>query len=139
MENQKKYFRVKDIMIEAVKMAQEDPTFQVVEKNCPLDYHHLLYLTEEYEVKLSCFNVVGCTEYSSNSGIRGVIQFFGQWLPEHITQYYKQTADVYMLETLSQSKDAYLRMGVLVNLICYYANQFIREHADRFDRVVEMD
>ena len=29
--------------------------------------------------------------------------------------------------------DEYLAVGMLVNLICYYANEFVATHLDRFD------
>lgn len=41
--------------------------------------------------------------------------------------------NVYTLKTLETSKDAYLAMGELVTLICYYANEYVGAHLDRFD------
>ena len=133
MENQKKYLRAKDIMEAAVKTAQEDPLFQEAEKECVLDYHQLCFTTRFDEVKLCSFNVIGHPEYGGSEGIYGTIQFFGEWVPQHSDNCYRSRVNVYTLKTLSESKEAFLGMGLMVNLICYYANQFINEHTDRFD------
>ena len=46
---------------------------------------------------------------------------------------FKSRARVYVLKTLKQDKESYLAVGMLVNLICYYANEFVATHLDRFD------
>lgn len=133
MSELKKYFRVKDIMEAAVKRAQKDPLYQEAEKTCCLDYHLLCHPNRLDEVKLSSFNVIGYTDYGGSEGIYGTIQFLGEWVPQHRESPMLGRMNVYTLKTLREDKKAYLSMGVLVNLICYYANQFIAEHLYAFD------
>lgn len=40
---------------------------------------------------------------------------------------------VYVLKTLSTDRESYLAIGMLTNLICYYANKVISEHMGHFD------
>lgn len=133
MSELKKYFRVEDIMEAAVKRAQNDPLYQESEKNCCLDYHLLCHSNRFDEVKLCSFNVIGYTDYGGSEGIYGTIQFFGEWVPQHRENPMLGRMNVYTLKTLREDKKAYLSMGMLVNLICYYANQFIAEHLYAFD------
>lgn len=133
MNESKQYFLVKDIMESAVKLAQDDPLFQEAEKKCVLDYQMLCHTTRFDEVRLCSFSVIGHTEYGGSEGIYGSIQFFGEWVPHHREDPYLSRMAVYTLKTLREDKEAYLGMGTLVTLICYYANQFIRDHLDRFD------
>ncbi len=133
MDNQKKYLRVTEIMEAAAKKAQEDPLFQEAEKECVLDYHQVDFLNSLDEVRLCSFNVIGHPEYGGSEGIYGTIQFFGEWVPQHSDNCCRSRVNVYTLKTLSESKDAFLGMGLMVNMICYYANQFINDHIERFD------
>ena len=133
MDNQKKYLRVTEIMEAAAKKAQEDPLFQEAEKECVLDYHQVDFLNSLDEVRLCSFNVIGHPEYGGSEGIYGTIQSFGEWVPQHSDNCCRSRVNVYTLKTLSESKDAFLGMGLMVNLICYYANQFINDHIERFD------
>ena len=133
MDNQKKYLRVTEIMEAAAKKAQEDPLFQEAEKECVLDYHQVDFLNSLDKVRLCSFNVIGHPEYGGSEGIYGTIQSFGEWVPQHSDNCCRSRVNVYTLKTLSESKDAFLGMGLMVNLICYYANQFINDHIERFD------
>ena len=117
----------------AAKKAQEDPLFQEAEKECVLDYHQVDFLNSLDEVRLCSFNVIGHTEYGTSEGIYGEIEFYGVWLPDHRSFHSPVKLSVYTLKTLSESKEAFIRMGTLVNLICYYAIQFINANIDRFD------
>ena len=56
----------------------------------------------------------------------------GNWSKERDDPF-KSRARVYVLKTLKQDKESYLAVGMLVNLICYYANEFVATHLDRFD------
>ena len=133
MDNQKKYLRVKDIMEAAAKKAQEDPLFQEAEKECVLDYQKVDFFNGLDELRLCSFNVIGHTEYGTSEGIYGDIEFYGVWLPDHRSFHSPAKMSVYTLKTLSESKEAFIRMGTLVNLICYYTIQFINANIDRFD------
>ena len=133
MDNQKKYLRVTEIMEAAAKKAQEDPLFQEAEKECVLDYQKVDFYNGLDELRLCSFNVIGHTEYGTSEGIYGEIEFYGVWLPYHRSFHSPVKLSVYTLKSLSESKEAFIRMGTLVNLICYYAIQFINANIDRFD------
>lgn len=60
------------------------------------------------------------------------IFLYGNWSKERDDPF-KSRARVYVLKTLKQDKESYLAVGMLVNLICYYANEFVATHLDRFD------
>lgn len=64
--------------------------------------------------------------------IYGDIFLYGNWSKERDDPF-KSRARVYVLKTLKQDKESYLAVGMLVNLICYYANEFVATHLDRFD------
>ena len=70
--------------------------------------------------------------YGSSEGIYGDIFLYGNWSKERDDPF-KSRARVYVLKTLKQDKESYLAVGMLVNLICYYANEFVATHLDRFD------
>ena len=130
--NEKRYFSVSDVMEPAVKLARTDPRFAEAEKNCPLDYD-LLCSTCKYDKLYRCeFDVVGEVTYGGSEGIYGDIFLYGNWSKERDDPF-KSRARVYVLKTLKQDKESYLAVGMLVNLICYYANEFVATHLDRFD------
>lgn len=76
--------------------------------------------------------MVGEVTYGSSEGIYGDIFLYGNWSKERDDPF-KSRARVYVLKTLKQDKGSYLAVGMLVNLICYYANEFVATHLDRFD------
>ena len=131
--NEKRYLSVSDVMESAVKLARTDPRFAEAEKNCPLDYD-LLCSSVKYD-KLHCcdFDVIGDVVYGSSEGIYGDIYLYGSWNKDMKDEPFRSRMRVYSLKTLEASKEAYIGMGMLVTLICYYANEFIRTHLDRFD------
>ena len=97
-----------------------------------LDYD-LLCSTCKYDKLYRCeFDVVGEVTYGSSEGIYGDIFLYGNWSKERDDPF-KSRARVYVLKTLKQDKESYLAVGMLVNLICYYANEFVATHLDRFD------
>lgn len=71
-------------------------------------------------------------ENASLLDIYGDIFLYGNWSKERDDPF-KSRARVYVLKTLKQDKESYLAVGMLVNLICYYANEFVATHLDRFD------
>ena len=88
---------------------------------------------DKYDKLYRCeFDVVGEVTYGSSEGIYGDIFLYGNWSKERDDPF-KSRARVYVLKTLKQDKESYLAVGMLVNLICYYANEFVATHLDRFD------
>lgn len=95
--------------------------------------YDLLCSTCKYDKLYRCeFDVVGEVTYGSSEGIYGDIFLYGNWSKERDDPF-KSRARVYVLKTLKQDKESYLAVGMLVNLICYYANEFVATHLDRFD------
>ena len=132
MADEKRYFSVKDMLEQAVTRAKTDPRYEEYSKICELDYD-LLCSTCKYDKLYRCeFDVVGEVTYGSSEGIYGDIFLYGNWSKERDGPF-KSRARVYVLKTLKQDKESYLAVGMLVNLICYYANEFVATHLDRFD------
>ena len=132
MADEKRYFSVKDMFEQAVTRAKTDPRYEEYSKICELDYD-LLCSTCKYDKLYRCeFDVVGEVTYGSSEGIYGDIFLYGNWSKERDDPF-KSRARVYVLKTLKQDKESYLAVGMLVNLICYYANEFVATHLDRFD------
>ena len=150
MADEKRYFSVKDMFeqagiesqilnlpagipdSQAVTRAKTDPRYEEYSKICELDYD-LLCSTCKYDKLYRCeFDVVGEVTYGSSEGIYGDIFLYGNWSKERDDPF-KSRARVYVLKTLKQDKESYLAVGMLVNLICYYANEFVATHLDRFD------
>ncbi len=133
MAEQKRYFTVKDVLENAVALAKTDPRFAEYEKACKLDYQ-LLCSTCKYDRLYRCeFDVVGQVAYGNSEGIYGDIFLYGCWTQEQREAPFYSRIRVYVLKTLETDKESYLAVGMLVNLICYYANEFVRTHLDRFD------
>ena len=60
------------------------------------------------------------------------IYLYGSWSKDQ-NDFRRNRTRVYVLKTLNCDKESYLAIGMLVNLICYYANEFISKHMDHFD------
>lgn len=133
MSDEKRYFKIAEIMEAAVKMARQDPSFAAAEQCCTLENAGISVTTRFDEVRLYSFDVIGYPIYGSCEGIYGDIFFYGEWMPQHEEKPFHSKVRVYLMKTLSTSKEAYLGMGEMVNLICYYANEFIATHLSRFD------
>lgn len=131
--NDKRYFSVNDVMEAAVKLARTDPRFAEAEKDCPLDYELVCSSTRHDKLSICDFDVIGCVSYGTSEGIYGDIYLYGNWNKDRRSNPTNTRMHVYVLKTLEQTKDPYIAMGMMVTLICYYANEFIRTHLDRFD------
>ena len=118
---------VKDIVDRAVKDAKADAAFALAEKKCPLDYDIYSYGREVDVVNCDSFYAVGSVGYGCSEGIYGEIYFMGTWNEQLSDIKYKNSMEVYTLKTLGCTKDAYLGLGMMVNLICYYINERIRD------------
>lgn len=132
MTDGKRYFTVKDVLEPAVELAKTDPRYEEYSKICELDYD-LLCNSCKYDTLYRCdFNVVGEVSYGGSEGIYGDIFLHGNWSKDQSNPY-RNRFRVYVLKTLKDDKESYLAIGMLVNLICYYANEFVNTHLDRFD------
>lgn len=132
MAEGKQYFTVKDVFDATVKLAKADPYFEQYNKICVLDYDLILRDCEDGTLYRAEFGVLGDVSYGESEGIYGDIFLYGNWSKERDDPF-KSRARVYVLKTLKQDKESYLAVGMLVNLICYYANEFVATHLDRFD------
>lgn len=132
MAEGKRYFTVKEVLEPAVELAKTDLRYEECSKICELDYD-LLCSTCKYDKLYRCdFSVVGEVSYGGSEGIYGDIFLYGNWSKEQDNPF-RSRVRVYVLKTLKDDKESYLAIGMLVNLICYYANEFVNTHLDRFD------
>lgn len=133
MGTSKSYFNVQQVLDAAVQLAMSDPRYEVAVKECALDYQSVSSGIKDDQLKLCEFDVIGYVEYGSSEGIYGNVQFYGHWNPQQRGEPMGSRMHVYTLKTLRTDKESYLAMGMLVNLICYYANEFVCTHLNRFD------
>ena len=132
VSNGKRYFTVKDVFDAAVKLAKADPRFEQYSKICALDYAIICSGCEAGTLYRAEFDVVGDVSYGGSEGIYGDIYLYGNWRKDRCETCGNRVR-VYVLKTLSTDRESYLAIGMLTNLICYYANKFISEHMDHFD------
>lgn len=130
---EKVYFTVKDVFEAAVALARTDPSFVEAEKKCSLDYERVCSDSREDVLRFSDFEVIGLVTYGTSEGIYGDLYLYGSWNQETRMVSGNSYLRVYVLKTLNEEKDAYLAMGIMVNIIAYYANEFVRTHLNRFD------
>ena len=131
MAEGKRYYTVKDVFDAAVKLAKVDPYFEQYNKICILDYDLLCSSYEDSTLYRAEFDVLGDVSYGGSEGIYGDIYLDGNWSKDQSDR--RKRMRVYVLKTLSCDKESYLAIGMLVNLICYYANRFISKNMDHFD------
>ena len=130
---QRKYYTVSELLDAALVQAKEDPLYQKALQDCILDYE-LVSHAVKYDRLTKCeFDVVGLVRYGGSEGIYGSILLDGKWAEGVDTGPYTSRMNVYTLKTLETSKEAYLGMAMLVNLIAYYTDQVMRANLDRFD------
>lgn len=132
----RKYFTIQELMEKAVELAKEDPRYEAAAHDACLDY--AIVSTRECgdksQLKRCEFDVVSQVVFGSCEGIYASIQFLGTWRPgQENDRFFKGITHVYTLKSLETSKEAYLGMGALANLITYYANQIVGDNLDRFD------
>jgi len=132
-QHEKKYFAVEEIFKAAVDLARTDPKFAEAEKDCALDYDMVCSSIRGEKLTRCEFEVIGITNYGTSEGIYGDLYLYGSWNEQTMQERGNQHRRVYVLKTLECNKDAYLAMGTMVSLICYYANEFVGAHLNRFD------
>ena len=132
VSNDKRYFTVKDVFDAAVKLAKADSRFEQYSKICALDYAIICSGCEDGTLYRAEFDVVGDVSYGGSEGIYGDIYLYGNWRKDRCETCGNRVS-VYVLKTLSTDRESYLAIGMLTNLICYYANKVISEHMGHFD------
>ena len=135
MKTQKKrnYFTVREFMDRTLDLAKQDEKYPELEEACALDYQMVSHGTDDKQLKRMDFDVIGFPEYGTSEGIYSFLCVRGEWLPSEEQHIYGQTMPVYTLKTLREGKDAYIAMGAMATLLCYYANKVIADNMDRFD------
>lgn len=128
------YYTLQELMDETMKLVKDDPEYPKALVRCPLDYQSVSSSVKDERITLCEFNVLGFTEYGGSEGIYGTICFSGDWSPGcRIKSFGSIGLTAYTLKTLSDDKDAFRAMGMLVNLISYYAHELMNRNLDRFD------
>lgn len=132
MDEEKRYYTIEDVMIAAVGNAQAESVFEVNSKICELENAQVNSFCKDDELYRGDFEVVGDVSYGAEETVLGSIYFHGNWTADEDFPLRNRLCS-YHLMTRKRTKESYLAMGVLVNLICYYANEFVNTHLDRFD------
>lgn len=127
-KEKKKYLTVQELFLSAIQKAHEDPRYQEALDWCPLDYSSIPASIANEKVECCAFDTIGCTFFGSNEGIYGVVIFRGKWRHSH-----KGSDEVFTLKTLRTDKESYIGMSMLVALICYHLDQYVRDNLDRLD------
>ena len=131
--NPKQYFTVEQLVNTAVELAKTDPSFQEAEKSVVLDYALVCSATKKTKLTKSLFDVVGELAYGGSEGIYAGINLVGAWDDASYAEKKNCRIAIATLKTLQTDKDAYLALGHMMNVICYYANEVVRNNLSRFD------
>ena len=129
----KNYYTVQELLTAALEKAREDPWYQAALSDCVLDYELFSHAVRFDKLTRCEFDVIGTVEYGGSEGIYGSIVFYGNWANGADNGPFVSRLQTYTLKTLSTSKEAYLGMGTLVNMIAYYAMDVMNANLDRFD------
>lgn len=114
-------WNVRDLTCSALQAMQADPLYQAAIEKCPLEY--TAPHSTATKIIATSFDVVGNTRYGSNEGIVGYVTMEGRWSSAD-----EASLCIVSFKTLYADKDAYINMGLIVTLFCYYANKFVEEH-----------
>ena len=95
-------------------------------------FNILFYTPVAFAITLSIINIESTGNKVRRYCLRGMMAYILIAIV-FVIGMFKSRARVYVLKTLKQDKESYLAVGMLVNLICYYANEFVATHLDRFD------
>lgn len=129
----KKYLTVQELVMAAIQRASEDPFYKDAQERCSLEYSMVPTACEKDKVQLCSFDTIGYAEYGANEGIYGCIEFRGLWNNRQKDGNGGQTAEVFVAKTLSTTKDAYIGMAMMMTLISFHLDEFVRENLSRFD------
>lgn len=85
------------------------------------------------DVQLCNFDTIGHAEYGTNEGIYGIIEFRGFWNNRQKDGNDPRAKDVFVAKTLSTTKDTYLGMAMMMALISFHLDEFVKENLGRFN------
>lgn len=129
----KKYMTIQELIMAAIQRASEDPFYKDAQERCSLEYSMVPTAAEKDEVQLCSFDTIGHAEYGTNEGIYGIIEFRGFWNNRQKDGNDPRAKDVFVAKTLSTTKDAYLGMAMMMALISFHLDEFVKENLGRFD------
>ena len=129
----KKYLTVQELVMAAIRRASEDSLYKDALERCSLEYSMVPTAAEKDEVQLCSFDTIGHAEYGSNEGIYGIIEFRGLWNNRQQDGNGSRAKEVFVAKTLGITKDAYLGMSMMMALISFHLDEFVRENLSRFD------
>ena len=132
-KEKRNYFTVREFMERTLNLARQDERYPELEEACVLDYQLVSYGSEERLLKRMDFDVIGSPQYGTSEGIYGFLCARGEWLPQEEQRVYGQLLPLYTLKTLREDKEAFIAIGAMTTLLCYYANKVIADNMDRFD------
>lgn len=132
MDENKRFYTMEDVMKTAVEGARAESLYEVNSKICDLENAQVNCFCKDDELYRGDFEVVGDVSYGTEETILGSIYFQGNWTADEDFPLRNRLCS-YRLMTHKLTKESYLAMGMLVNLICYYANEFVNKHPERFD------
>ena len=132
-KSKKKYLTIQELVMAAIQRAGEDPLYKDAQERCSLEYSMVPTAAEKDEVQLCTFDTIGYAEYGSNEGIYGTIEFRGVWNNRQKDGNGPRAKDVFVAKTLSTTKDAYIGMAMMMTLISFHLDGFVRENLSRFD------
>ena len=132
-QEKRKYFTVQEFVDRTLELAKQDKRYPELETACALEYQLVSHGVGKSRLKRMDFDVIGSPEYGSSEGVYGCLSIRGQWLPSEEQSVYGHQMPIYTLKTLREDKDAYIAMGALATLLCYYANKVVTDNMDRFD------
>lgn len=112
---------VRNLTFAALQAMEADPLYQAAIKKCPLEC--TAPHSTATKITSVSFDVIGSTRYGSNEGIIGYAAMEGRWSSAD-----DSSLCIVSFKTLYADKDAYINMGLIVTLFCYYANKFVEEH-----------
>lgn len=132
-KSKKKYLTIQELFMAAIQRASEDPLYKDAQERCSLEYSMVPTAYENDEVQLCSFDTIGHAEYGNIEGIYGIIEFRGFWNNRQKDGKGRRTAEVFVAKTLSTTKDAYLGMSMMMALINFHLDEFVKENLGRFD------
>lgn len=132
MAKEKRFYTIADVMKRAVEGAQAESLYEEACKICEPEIAEVNRCCKDDKLYRGDFEVVGDVSYSPGRNVHGRIFFYGNWTADEDYPLRNRLC-AYQLVTRKSDKESYLAMGMLVNLICFYANEFVKTHLNRFD------
>lgn len=119
-------YTIESIAMEVLSAMRKDQEYLDAQAICRPEYEvtHGRFET----VNAVSFDALGTVTFGGNEGIYGIVMFDG--IMDTHTNKRRRIAAV-TIKTLSQTKEAYMAMGQMVNLICYNIMQYLEQNIDQ--------